>query len=146
MDEAGETHTGHMPRRREHALEIPDGLLRCRELLLQKAAAIILREHAVKAPLAAVQWADIQQFNDQKITGLRTAHTDRPRKVVHLRKFHIAHVSRVIVVRDLATGPIIGLDDKVIARVHPLDNRDIRVPAVVDFLVGVRAFVEVDPD
>ena len=48
------------------------------------------------------------------------------------------------VVLDEAAGPVVGLDDEVIARLDPLDDRNVRMPPVVDHVVLVGGFRKVD--
>ena len=54
----------------EHSLEIPDGFLRFREMIGQKAPTILLGEKAVEPPHALFLGADIQNINNQQIPGL----------------------------------------------------------------------------
>ena len=65
---------------------------------------------------------------------------------MHLRQFHIPHIRGVIVVGNLAAGPVIGLHDEIIARIDPFDDRNIGVPSVMDLLIGVGAFVQINRD
>jgi acetamidase/formamidase len=51
--------------------------------------------------------------------------------VVHSGKVDVAHVVRTVVVLDVAAGPVVGLEDEVVAWLDPHGNRDVRVPAVV---------------
>ena len=52
--------------------------------------------------------------------------------------------SAEFVVLDEASGPVVGLHDEVFAGLDPFDDRDVRMPAVVDQLVLVGRFLEVN--
>src|SRR5258708_27443337 len=56
----------------------------------------------------------------------------------------VAHVVDRFVVLDEAAGPVIGLHDEIISRLHPCDDRDVGMPAVVDRLVLVGGLRKVD--
>ena len=92
MDEAGKVDAGHMARMRVHARNVPDRFLRLREMIGQKAAAVLLREEAVEAPEALRQRADVEQIDDQQIAGLGAFDADRAGEEVHDREIDIAHV------------------------------------------------------
>ncbi|MNV69824.1 hypothetical protein D3C71_1627530 [compost metagenome] len=63
MDQPREIHAGNMARRREHAVEIPNGFLRMREVFGQEAAPIVAAEKAIEPPQAVGLGADVQQVN-----------------------------------------------------------------------------------
>ena len=146
MDQAGEAHAGHVARFGEHALEIPDRLLGLGEVLVEKAAAVVLRKEAVEAPLALGLGADIEQIDHEQVAGLGTLDADRAGQEVHDRQVDVAHVVGGIVVLDEAAGPVVGLDDEVVAGLHGRDHRDVRVPAVVHHVVVVGRLREIDLD
>ena len=54
-----------------------------------------------------------------------------------MRQVDVADVVGGFVVLDEAPGPVIGLHDEVFARLHPFDDRNVRMPPVVDHLVLV---------
>ena len=64
---------------------------------------------------------------------------------LHL-KVDVAHVVGGIVVLDEAAGPVVGLDDEVVAWVYPFDHRNVRMPAVVDLIVFISRLRQVDLD
>ena len=146
MDQAGEVHAGHMARRGVEALDVPDRLLRQREMLGQEAAAVLLGEEAVEAPQAFLLRPDVEQVDHQEIAGLRALHADRAGQEVHDRQVDVAHVVGRIVVLDEAAGPVVGLDDEVVARIDPRHDRNVRMPAIVDHVVVVGRLREIDLD
>ena len=146
VDQAGEAHAGDVPALGEHALEVPDRLLRRREVIGEEAAAIALREETVEAPEHVLLGADVEQLDDQQIARLGPLHAHRTGQVVHGGEIDVAHVRGIVIVLDRAAGPVVGLEDEVIARIDPAGHRDVRVPAVVDLLVLGGGLVEVDPD
>ena len=83
MNQAGEAHARHVARVGVHARNVPDRLLRQREVVGQKAAAILLGEEAVEAPGTLRQDADIEKIDDQEIARLGALDTDRPGEEVH---------------------------------------------------------------
>ena len=146
MDQAGEVHAGNVTRRGVEALDVPDRLLRQREMVGQEAAAVLLGEEAVKAPQALLQRTDVEQIDHQEIAGLGALDADRAGQEVHDRQIDVAHVVGGIVVLDEAAGPVIGLDDEIVAGIDPRHDRNIGVPAVVDHVVFVGRLREIDLD
>jgi hypothetical protein len=65
---------------------------------------------------------------------------------VHDGEIDVAHVIGRFVVVDEAAGPIVGLDDEIVARLDPRHNGNVRVPAIVDHVVLVRRFRQIDFD
>src|SRR5258705_2863651 len=63
---------------------------------------------------------------------------------MHDGEIDVAQVVGRFVVLDEAAGPVIGLHDEVISRLHPCDDRDVGMPAVVDRLVLIRGLRKVD--
>src|SRR6266853_3324036 len=63
---------------------------------------------------------------------------------MHDGEIDVAHVVGRFVVLDEAAGPVISLHDEIISRLHPCDDRDVGMPAVVDRLVLVRGLRKVD--
>ena len=137
MDQAGKVHAGNVARRGVEALDVPDRLLRQREMIGQEAAAVLLGEEAVKTPEAFLQRADVEQVDHQEIAGLGALDADRAGQEVHDRQIDVAHVVGGIVVLDEAAGPVDGLDDEVVARIDPFHDRNVGMPAVVDLVVFI---------
>ena len=146
MDQAGEIHAGHVARRRVEALDVPDRFLRQREVIGQEAAAVLLGEEAVEAPQALLQRADVEQIDHQEIAGLGALDADRAGQEMHDRQIDVAHVIGGIVVLDEAAGPVVGLDDEVVARLDPRHDRNVRMPAIVDHVVLVGRLRKIDLD
>ena len=146
MNEACEVHARHVARGGIKPLDVPDRFLRQRKMIGQEAAAVLLGEEAVKAPQAFLQRTDVEQIHHQQIAGLGALDADRPRQKVHDRQIDVAHVVGGIVVLDEAAGPVIGLDDEIVAGIDPGHDRDIRMPAVVDHVVVIDRCGEVDLD
>ena len=146
MDQAGEVHAGNVARRRVEALDVPDRFLRQREMIGQEAAAVLLGEEAVEAPQALLQRTDVEQVDHQQIAGLGALDADRAGQEVHDRQIDVAHVVGGIVVLDEAAGPVIGLDDEIVARLDPGHHRDVGMPAVVDHVVFVGRLRQIDLD
>jgi hypothetical protein len=66
-----------MARAGEQAVDVPDRLLRLREMLGQEAAAVLLREEAVEAPQAVGLGANVEQVDDEQVARLGALHADR---------------------------------------------------------------------
>ena len=135
-----------MPRVREHAADVPDRLLRQRKVIGQEAAAVLLREEAVEAPQAVGQRADVEQVHHQQVAGFHAFDPDRSAEEMHGRQVDVTDIVGRIVVLDVATGPVEGLDHEVVPRLDPCRHRNVRMPAVVDQFVVVGRPVEVDLD
>ena len=144
MDQAGEADAGHMARRGVKALDVPDRLLRQREVIGQEAAAVLLGEEAVEPPQALLQRADVEEVDHQEVTGLGALDADRAGQEVHDRKIDVSHVIGRIVVLDEAAGPVVGLDDEIVARLDPRHHRNVRMPAIVDHVVVVGRLGKID--
>ena len=65
------------------------------------------------------QRADVKEIDNQQIARLGTLDPDRTGEEVDDRKVDVAHVIGGVVVLDEATGPIVGLDDEIVARLDP---------------------------
>ena len=146
VNQAGKFHIGNVPGFGEHAVEVPDGFLGLREVFGQEATAVLLGEEAVKAPLALFEGADVEDVDFQQVARLRALDPDRSRQEVNLAEINIAHVVGAVVVLDLAAGPVIALNDEIVARLDGGHQRNIRVPAVVDFVVLIGRLVQIDLD
>src|SRR5699024_1994553 len=134
--------------------EVPDGLIGIGVVVGEKAATVDLREDSgVSPPLTAVialgLWyrADIDDVDDQQVTGLGAFDGEGAGEHVVEIQVDIAHVVGRIVVADLAVGPLLALHAEGGAGFDRGCRRDVRVPAVVsgDRLVGHR-FVVVSAD
>ena len=110
----------------------------------QEAAAVLLAEKAVEAPLAFLLGTDVEQVHHQQVARLGTLHADRPRQLVHRRQIDVAHVVSRIVVLDEAAGPVEGFKNEVAARAHPGGHWNIWMPAVVDVFVLERGLAQVN--
>ena len=144
VNQAGELHAGNMPRLGEHAVEVPDGFLRFREMLGEKAAAVLLGKEAVEAPLAFLEGADVEDIDHQQVAGLGAFHAHRAGQEMHLGEVHVAHVLGVVVVMDLAAGPVVAFNDEVVAGLHHRRHGNVGMPAVVHHIVVVGRSVEID--
>ena len=103
----------------------------------QEAAAILLGEEAVEAPLRFFHRTRIENIDHEQIARLRALDADRAGEEMHDRQIDVAHVVGRVVVLDEAAGPVIGLDDEVVAGLDPRHHRHIGVPAVVDLVVVI---------
>jgi hypothetical protein len=146
MDQSGKAHAGDVAGVRIKSGNIPDRFLRQREVVGEKAAAILFGKESVEAPRALRENADVENIDDQKVARLGAMHTDRSGEKVNDAEIDIADIIGGIVVLDEAAGPVIGLHHEIFAGLHPLDDRDIRMPAVVNELVLVGRFLEVNLD
>ncbi len=146
VDEACEVDAGDVAALGEHAVEVPDGLLGQREMLVQEAAAVLLGEKAVEAPEAVVARADVQQVHHQQVAGLGALDAHGAGQEVDGGQVHVAHVFGAVVVLDGAAGPVIGLQLELRARLHPDRHGDVGMPAVVHLRVVVGGLVEIDLD
>ncbi len=116
------------------------------EMVGQESATVLLGEEAVKTPQAFLHRADVEQVDNQEIAGLRALDADRTGQKVHDRQIDIAHVVGGIVVLDEAAGPVVGLDDEIVARIDPRHHRNVGMPAIVDHIVFVGRLREIDLD
>ncbi len=101
---------------------------------------------AVEAPLAVAKGTDVEDVDHQQVAGLGPFDAHRTRQKVHLGKVHIAHVLGAVVVVDLASGPVVTLDDEVVARLDHGGHGDVRMPVVVYLGVVVGGLVQIDLD
>src|ERR1700691_5405126 len=122
MNEPGKLDAGDVTRMGVEAGNIPDRFLRQRKMIGQEAATILLREETVEAPKTLRHRADIEQVDDQKIAVLGAFDADRPRQKMYDRQIDVAHIVRGIVVLDEASGPVVSLDNKGVARFDPRDH------------------------
>ena len=146
MDQARELDAGDVSGTRKHAVEVPDRLLCLWEMIGEKPAAVVAREEAVEAPLAFAEGADVEDVDHQQIAGLRPFDADRTAEKMHLGQIDVTHVLGVVVILDLSAGPVIALDDEVVARLDLRHHRNVRVPAVVDHVIRIRRFTQIDGD
>jgi len=89
---------------------------------------------------------DIEQIDHQEIAGLGALYADRAGEKMHDRQIDIAHVIGGIVVLNEAAGPVVGLDDEVVAGIDPRDHRNFRMPAVMYHVVVVGRLRKIDLD
>ncbi|MNT12322.1 hypothetical protein D3C72_1472450 [compost metagenome] len=127
-------------------MEIPDRLLRLRKMIGQEAAAVLLREEAVEAPLAVRLRANVEQIHHEEVARLCAFHAHRAGQEVDDGEVDVTHIVGRVVVLDETAGPVVGLQDEVLAGLDPAGHRDIRMPAVVDVGVLVRRFGQIDLD
>jgi|GEM_PF-7062047 len=146
MDQAGEVDAGDVARRGVETLDVPDRLLRQREVIGEEAAAVLLGEEAVEAPQALLQRTDVEQVDDEQIAGLGALDADRAGQEVHDREIDVAHVIGRVVVLDEAASPVDGLDNEIVTRTDPLDDRNLGMPTVVDLVVFIGRLAEIDLD
>jgi hypothetical protein len=143
MNESGEADTRDVAGVRIESGNIPDRFLRQREVIGQ-AAAILFGKETVEAPRALREDADVENVDDQEIAGLGAMDADRPGQKVHDGKIDVADIVGGFIVLDESAGPIVGLHDEVFARLDPLDDRNVRMPPVMDQLVFVGRFLKVN--
>jgi hypothetical protein len=115
-------------------------------MVCQEAAAVLLGEKAVEAPVHLFLGADIEDVNLEQIARFGPFHTDRAGKVMYLFEFDVAHVGGIVVILDLAAGPVIGFDLEIVPRLDPDGDGNVGMPAIVYRLIGVRAFGKIDRD
>jgi hypothetical protein len=89
---------------------------------------------------------NIQEVDDEEIARFGTLHSNRAAQEVDDGEVDVTNIVGGVVVLNEAAGPIVGLNDEVLAGFHPCNHGDVRVPAVVDHVIFVRALGEVDFD
>ena len=144
MNEAGETDSRNVTGMRVEAGNVPDRLLRQREMVGEKAAAVLLGEEAVEAPEALRQGTDVENIDNEEIAGLGAVDADRAGQKVHDREIDVAHIVGEFVVLDETSGPIVGLHHEVFARLDPLDDRNVRMPPIVDHFIFIGRFRKIN--
>ena len=86
---------------------------------------------------AAVQLQDpivevlVQDVNHKDVARLGTIHPDRPTEYVNNLKIDIGDVLGIVVVFDLAVGPVFAFDAEDIAWVNGCNSWNVRMPAVM---------------
>ena len=75
--------------------------------------------------------SDIQDVDDQQITGLGTFDGEGARELVHHGQVAVADVVGVIGVDDGAVEPLLGFDAEAVARLHRCHRGNIGMPSVV---------------
>lgn len=113
---ARKPHSRDMARCSHDAMEVPDRLARLREYVGQEAAAVLGGENARVSPLVSLDGADIEDVDDQKVPRLGAFYLDGTAEVVARQQVAVAHILGIIVVSNLATGPIQALDAEIITR------------------------------
>ena len=112
----------------------------------EEAAAIFLGEHAVEAPHLIGKGADVENVHNQQVARLGALDGNRAAEVMHFAQVNIAHVFGTVVIADLAARPVHALDNKVRAGLDRCHHGHVRVPAVMDVVVLLRALAQVDLD
>ena len=131
MNHAREADARNMARCRVDAVEVPAGLARVWEMLVEEPTAVLVGEDASEAPLRIFEPTDVVDVDDQQVAGLGTLDPERTAQVVHLGQVDVPDVVRGIVVLDLPAGPVIAFDAKLVAWLEPSNDRDVGMPAVV---------------
>ena len=83
MDETGEADAGDVTGMGIDARNVPDRFLRQREVVGEKAAAVLLGKEAVEAPGALRKDADVENIDDQQIARLGAVYPDRTGEEMH---------------------------------------------------------------
>ena len=65
---------------------------------------------------------------------------------MHLGKIDVTHIGCVIVVLDLATGPVVTLDNEIVTGFNHCRHGNVRVPAIVNVVLIVGRFVKINFD
>ena len=128
MGEPREAHAGDVPGGGVDAVEIPDGLGGVGEVLGQEPAAVLLGEDAREA--VGGDGADVEDVHHEQIAGLGAFDVHRAGEGMRPGEIDVAHVGRIVVVGDLAIEEVQGLEDDVLARLHPHHGGDVRMPTV----------------
>ena len=118
VDDAGEGDPGHVPGGGLAAGEVPDHLVGVGELLGQEPAAVLGGEDAGVAPALAGQRAgvllrdraDVEDVDDQQVSGLGALDPDRAGEHVHRRQRRVADVVGGVVVVDRPVEPLPAVD------------------------------------
>lgn len=110
VGDAGETDPGDVPGAGVDPLEIPDGLGRLGVVIREEAPAILLGEDAGESPFVSLEGPDIENIHHQNVARLSSVHPDRPTQDMDDFKIHIGDILRIIVVLDLAIGPVFAFD------------------------------------
>jgi hypothetical protein len=113
---------------------------------VRKPPPFCLEKKPLKAPEAFLQRTDVEQVDHQEIAGLGALDADRAGQEVHDRQIDVAHVVRGIIVLDEPAGPVIGLDDEIVARIDPRNHRNVGMPPIVDHVVVVGRLRKIDLD
>src|SRR5262245_12440399 len=119
------------------AMEVPTGFVRLRIVVDEEAAAVFLSEDTGESPRRVRQISDVEQVNDQKVTGFSPFDGERTAQIMHLGQVNIADIVCAVVVRDLPASPIEALDTKFSARLKRLHHWNVRMPAIVSFDRGI---------
>ncbi len=85
-------------------------------MLGQDTLANLLREKPVEAPKAVRLRIHIEGLHDQQIAGRGPFDANRAGEEMHQLQDDIADIHRIVIIGDLATGPVIGLDLELVAR------------------------------
>ena len=131
VGDAGEANPRNMARLGEDTLEIPDRLGGFRKMVGEKATTVVLGEDAGEAPFVALKGANIKNIHHKDVAGLGTIDPDWSTQDVDNFEVHILNVLGIVIIFDLAIGPVLALDPKHISWVDRSNGGDVRVPAVV---------------
>ena len=145
MGDAGETHTGNVTGGGVDAFQIPDGLGGLGVVIGEEATTVFLGEDARETPLITLQSADIKNVDHQDVSGLGPIDPDWPTKDMDDLQIDIFNVCGVVVVLDLAIGPVLAFDPEHVTRIHRSHGRDFGMPAVVPrHVLLIHRFGEID--
>lgn len=131
VGDAGETNAGNVAGGGVDAFQIPDGLGSLGVVIGEETTTVLLGEDAREAPLIPLQGTDIKDVHHQDVAGLGAVDPDRAAENVNDLEIHILDVLGVVVVLDLAVGPVLAFDPEHVTRIHGGHGRDFRMPAVV---------------
>src|SRR5690606_39259768 len=105
---------------------------RVREVIGQKAAEFRLAENPGIAPFLILEWADVENIDNQQVAGLSAGDADRSGQMVARRQIDIANIVGAVIVGDLAAGPVEAFDAEGISWPDHRGHRNIRMPAIDD--------------
>lgn len=128
MDDAGESDMGYVARCGIDSFKIPYSLgtaINCSALcwtrdvargagvhsrvrvnLVEKATSVVSIKHTSVSPKLIRKWLQVNYFNHEHISRLRAGHLERSRQVMDLCEIDVSNIISVIVVLDLASGPV----------------------------------------
>ncbi len=144
VHDAGELDVRDVARGGVDAVEIPASFASVGIMLGEKSATVCFGEEAGESPVGFFEGADVKDVDDHKVPWLRALDADGAAEVVDFGEIDHFDVFGVIVVFDLATGPVNALDAEFVARFDVGNHWNIRMPAVVEIIQGFRWGIEID--
>lgn len=83
---------------------------RVRIYFVQKTTSVVSIKHTGVSPELIWKWLQVNYLDHEHISGFRAGHLERSRQVMNLCEIDVSNIVRIIIVLDLASGPVYAFD------------------------------------